>query len=82
MKLGLVREDFSQHAEATFASLYSDKDLTDVTLVCEDGEEILAHRAILSCGSGFFKDLFKRHSQQQHPLVVLRFSRIIKTWLL
>ena len=82
MKLGLVREDFSQHAETTFASLYSDKDLTDVTLVCEDGEEILAHRAILSCGSGFFKDLFKRHNQQQHPLVVLRFSRIIKTWLI
>ena len=74
MKLGLVREDFSQHAENTFAALFEDNELTDVTLVCKDSEEVKAHKIILSCGSGFFKDLFRRHPQQQQPLVYLRFS--------
>ena len=74
MKLGLVREDFSQHAENTFAALFEDNELTDVTLVCKDSEEVKAHKIILSCGSGFFKDLFRRHHQQQQPLVYLRFS--------
>ena len=73
--------DFKDNVNIVIGTLRDNKDFADVTLVCEDGEEILAHRAILSCGSGFFKDLFKRHNQQQHPLVVLRFSRIIKTWL-
>ena len=74
MKLGLVREDFSLHAENTFAALFEDTELTDVTLVCEDGvEEVKAHKIILSSGSGFFKDLFRRPPQQQQPLVYLRF---------
>ena len=74
MKLGLVREDFSLHAENTFASLFEDTELTDVTLVCEDGgAEVKAHKIILGCGSGFFKDLFRRHPQQK-PLVYLRFK--------
>ena len=61
MKLGLVREDFSLHAENTFATLFEDNELTDVTLVCKDGgEEVKAHKIILSCGSGFFKDLFRQ----------------------
>ena len=75
MKLGLVREDFSLHAENTFAALFENNELTDVTLVCEDSsEEVKAHKIILSCGSGFFKDLFRRHPQQQQPIVYLRFS--------
>ena len=72
MRLGLVREDFGLHAENTFAALFEDKDLTDVTLVCEDNEEVAAHKIILSGGSGFFKDLFRRHPHQQQPLVYLR----------
>ena len=61
MKLGLLREDFSLHAENTFATLFEDNELTDVTLVCKDGgEEVKAHKIILSCGSGFFKDLFRQ----------------------
>ena len=56
----MVREDFSLHTENTFASLFEDTELTDVTLVCEDGgAEVKAHKIILGCGSGFFKDLFR-----------------------
>ena len=49
-------------------------DFTDVTLACEDGELILAHKIVLSAGSSFFEAVFKRIGQSQSnlPLVFLR----------
>ena len=49
-------------------------DFTDVTLACEDGELILAHKIILSAGSSFFEAVFKKIGQSQSnlPLVFLR----------
>jgi len=45
-------------AANTFKDLVSDNHFSDVTLVCEDGEEINAHKIILSSCSSFFKKLF------------------------
>ena len=49
-------------------------DFTDVTLACENGELIFAHKIILSAGSSFFESVFKKtgNSQSNQLLVYLR----------
>ena len=56
--------------EKVFYKLMNDQDLVDVTLVCDDGKQIKAHKVILSGGSQFFKTIFSS-SPHQHPLIYL-----------
>ena len=55
-----------------------DMDLVDVTLACDDNEQIQAHRIILSAGSYFLRDLLKNATDLQ-PFVF--FSGVGKTEL-
>ena len=71
MKLGLTRSDFNIFAEQTFKSLLQEADFSDVTLVCEDGTLIKAHKVILSSGSEFFRSLLLKN-QHPNPLIYLR----------
>ena len=48
-----------------------DKDFTDVTLVCEDGHQVGAHKVILAASSPFFQNLLKRN-RHPHPLIFMR----------
>ena len=66
--VGLVREDFSFEATKTLRSLFDQPDFSDVTLVCEDQKQILAHKAILASGSPFFKNIL---SLNPHPTPLL-----------
>ena len=68
MQIGLVREDFSFEATKTLRSLFDQPDFSDVTLVCEDQKQILAHKAILASGSPFFKNIL---SLNPHPTPLL-----------
>ena len=43
-KFCLNWNDFKQNASSAFNQLRNDKNLTDVTLVSEEGEHILAHK--------------------------------------
>ena len=54
-----------------FKSLWENDDFLDVTLVCDDDDQIGAHKVILSAASPFFKNIFKRN-QHSHPLLYLR----------
>ena len=45
---------FESAATATLKSLHSDLDFTDVTLACEDDQQIESHKVILSAASPFF----------------------------
>ena len=53
-KLRLQWNDFKDNVTSSFGDLREDKDLTDVTLACEDGKQVEAHKIILapqeSCG--------------------------------
>ena len=71
MNLGLVREDFSFQASKTLSSLFDQPDFSDVTLVCEDQKQILAHKVVLSSGSSFFKSIFSVNPHPR-PLLYLR----------
>jgi len=51
--------------------LREDKDFTDVTLVCEDGKQVEAHKAILVAFSPFFMEILKKN-KHHHPLIYMR----------
>ena len=46
-KLCLKWKDFRESVGSAFGELRGDKDFTDVTLVCEDGQQMEAHRVVL-----------------------------------
>ena len=63
-ELCLQWNDFQNIVRSAFADLRNDEDLTDVTLVFEDGRQIKAHKLVLAAMSPFFLDLLKRN---KHP---------------
>ena len=70
-KFCLKWNDFKENVSSSFALLRDDTDFTDVTLVCEDGQQVEAHKVILSAASPFFQIIFKRN-KHAHPLVYMR----------
>ena len=63
--------DFQQNLTTTFRALRTDTDFNDVTLVCEDGQQVEAHKVILSASSPFFQNLLVRN-KHAHPLIYMR----------
>ena len=55
-KLCLKWNDFQENVNQAFSSLREDKDLSDVTLACEDGQQVEAHKVILAASSPFFQN--------------------------
>ena len=70
-KLCLQWNDFKVNVSSSFGELREDKDLTDVTLVCEDGSQVEAHKVILAASSPFFMNILKRN-KHPHPLIYMR----------
>ena len=53
-KLRLQWNDFKENVNSAFGDLRQDKEFTDVTLVCEDGQQVEAHKLFLIASSPFF----------------------------
>ena len=70
-KLCLQWNDFRENIHASFGELRDDTEFSDVTLACEDGKQMQAHKVILAASSPFFKD-FLRKNKHQHPLLYMR----------
>ena len=70
-KLCLKWNDFQENVNTAFGSLREDNEFTDVTLACEDGQQIEAHKVILAASSPFFQSLLKRN-RHSHPLIYMR----------
>ena len=70
-KLCLQWNDFKDNVNHAFQSLRDDPDFADVTLTCEDGKQVEAHKVILASSSPFFKDVLKR-DKHPHPLIYMR----------
>ena len=70
-QLCLQWNDFQENISTSFGKLRQDNNFSDVTLVCEDGNQIYSHRVILAAFSPFFAKLFKRNDHP-HPLIYMR----------
>ena len=70
-KLCLNWKNFQQNITTAFRELRSDNDFTDVTLACEDGQALSAHKVILASSSPFFMNILKMH-KNPHPLIFMR----------
>ena len=70
-KLCLQWNDFNENITNVFRSLREDKNFADVTLACEDGKHIEAHKVILVASSPLFKKILigNKHT---HPMIYLR----------
>ena len=66
--LNLDWGDFKENAGRILRDLREDKDFCDVTLVCEDNQQIPCHRVILATSSPLLKAMIKS-GQHSHPLL-------------
>ena len=70
-KLCLQWNDFQDNVKSAFGNLREGSDFADVTLACEDGHQIEAHKVILAASSPFFQAILKRN-KHSHPLIYMR----------
>ena len=70
-RLFIKWNDFKDNAINEIANLRAHTDFTDVTLASADGEQIDAHKVILSAASPFFQNLLKGN-KDAHPLIYMR----------
>ena len=49
--------DFRENVSSAFEDLREDKEFTDVTLACEDGQQVEAHKVVLIASSPFFLNI-------------------------
>ena len=70
-KFSLRWNDFQENTTSAFGNLRDDKQFTDVTLVSEDGQQLEAHKVILSASSPFFMNILKLN-KHPNPLVYLK----------
>ena len=70
-QLCLQWNDFKENVNSAFGRLRGDQEFVDVTLVCEDGQHLKAHKVILAASSPFFEGIL-RTSKHPHPLIYLK----------
>ena len=70
-KLCLQWNNFNENIKSSFEQLRGDKDFTDVTLACEDGQQVEAHKLVLIASSPFFLSILKRN-KHSHPLIYMK----------
>ena len=70
-KLCLQWNDFKENANSAFGKLRSDKEFTDETLVCDDGQQMEVYKVILASSSPFFEKTLQK-SKHPHPFIFLR----------
>ena len=64
-------EQLQKDISSTFGDLREDKKFTDVTMACEDGQQVKAHKVVLIASSPFFLNILKRN-KHSHPLIYMR----------
>ena len=67
-KCFLAWEDFQGKISESFNNLRTDQDFCDVTLVCEENQQIKAHKVVLASSSSLLKNMLKTVTHS-HPLL-------------
>ena len=68
-QLNLSWDHFDAFTSRVFRQLWNDQDISDVTLVTTDYEEINAHKVILSSASAFFNSIILASPKDKQFLV-------------
>ncbi len=55
-KLCLQWNDFQENIKSAFGDLRKENDFADVTLACEDGQQVEAHNVLLAASSPFLEE--------------------------
>ena len=70
-KFCLQWSDFRSSVTSAFRDLREDKDFSDVTLACEDGQQMDVHKVVLVSASPFFKNILKTN-KHPYPMIYMR----------
>ena len=70
-KFCLKWNDFQQNMVNSFSDLRTDAKFSDVTLVCDDAQQVEAHRIILMSSSPFFSKVLSK-TKHSHPMIFMR----------
>ena len=70
-KFNLCWNEFDKAASQTLKNLISDQEFTDVTLTCDDDNQMQAHKIVLSSCSPVFRRMLLKNPHP-HPLIHLR----------
>jgi hypothetical protein len=69
--VNLLWNKFPEATTETFVNLGNSSDFSDVTLTCADGQQVKAHKIILSSCSPLFRKILKQNPHS-HPLIFLK----------
>ena len=67
-KILLTCEKFQTNSYKLFRELREDTDFCDVTLVCEDGQQIVAHKFLIAAASPVIRNMLK-NNKHSHPML-------------
>ena len=67
-KYHLANTKFENNAATLLRNIYADESFTDVTLSCDDGKVLKAHKIVLSASSAVFSKILMQYSDT-NPLI-------------
>ena len=63
--------DFKENISTSLENLRKDNDFADVTLACEDGKQVAAHKVILTSSSPVFWNILREY-RHAHPIIYMK----------
>ena len=74
-------QHFHQSIASAFKDLRNDDEFLDVTIACDEDQQIQAHKVIISACSPYFKSMLQKHRGATNPVLIMpdtvRFHEII-----
>ena len=70
-KFCLKWNDFQENVNCAFSNMRKNNNFCDVTLACEDGHQVEAHKVVLSASSPLFSNILSRN-KHTHPFIYMR----------
>ena len=74
-------QNFHQSLASSFKELRSDDEFLDVTIACDEEQQVQAHKVIISACSPYFKSMLRKHRGPSTPVLIMpdsvRFQEVL-----